>query len=88
MVTDIGPGDHFTNLNDLTSFLHSVYFAADDGEGGSELWKTNGTEQGTVLVRDINAGFSGSYPHDLLGDGKSLFLAAYSRNLRAGTLAK
>ena len=28
-----------------------------------ELWKTDGTESGTVLVKDINPGFNGSYPY-------------------------
>jgi ELWxxDGT repeat protein len=30
-----------------------VFFAADDGEHGRELWMTDGTPEGTRLVRDI-----------------------------------
>jgi len=31
-----------------------VFFAANDGITGFELWKSDGTAAGTVLVKDIN----------------------------------
>jgi ELWxxDGT repeat protein len=49
-----------------------VLFSASDGSKGSELWKTNGTREGTVLVKDINPGpgdgylFRGSWFNDSL----------------------
>ncbi|HNR16358.1 MAG TPA: CARDB domain-containing protein [Chitinophagaceae bacterium] len=36
-----------------------AYFTADDGVNGHELWRTDGTEAGTSLVKDINPGISG-----------------------------
>lgn len=33
-----------------------VYFPADDGYHGRELWRTDGTLEGTTIVRDINPG--------------------------------
>ena len=40
----------------------SIYFSGNDGSAGVELWKTDGTEAGTVLVKDINAGSGDSSP--------------------------
>jgi ELWxxDGT repeat protein len=37
-------------------------FTADDGVGGVELWKTDGTDAGTMLVKDIHPGAAGSDP--------------------------
>lgn len=34
----------------------TVFFAARDSKHGMELWKTDGTKRGTVLVKDINPG--------------------------------
>ena len=34
--------------------------AADDGVNGYELWRSDGTEKGTTLVKDINPGSAGS----------------------------
>lgn len=38
------------------------FFAADDGVRGTELWKTDGTSAGTVLVKDINVDGASSNP--------------------------
>ena len=32
----------------------TLFFAANDGIHGQELWKSDGTRSGTVLVKDIN----------------------------------
>ncbi|MCY1020884.1 ELWxxDGT repeat protein [Pyxidicoccus sp. MSG2] len=42
----------------------TLYFAADDGVYGRELWKTDGTAEGTVLVKDINPGPENAFPGD------------------------
>ena len=33
----------------------TLYFTADDGANGKELWKSDGTDAGTVMVKNINA---------------------------------
>ena len=42
------PSDAQAGINGI------YYFAADDGIHGIELWKSDGTESGTVMVKDIN----------------------------------
>ena len=36
----------------------TLYFSANDNAHGQELWKSDGTAAGTVMVKDINPGGS------------------------------
>jgi ELWxxDGT repeat protein len=71
MVKDInsGPGDSEPQVfsypesspsSSLVVAGNSLYFAADDGKDGVELWKTDGTTKGTQLVKDIFPGINSS----------------------------
>jgi ELWxxDGT repeat protein len=42
-----------------------VFFGAFNGVSSDELWKSNGTAAGTVLVKDIRPGKPGPGPNSL-----------------------
>ena len=67
-----------SNPADLVAYNGSVYFAADDGIHGKQLWKSDGTAAGTVMVTDINPGPAGSIPFhpDLAVFQGALYFAA------------
>jgi ELWxxDGT repeat protein len=54
----------------------TTFFVADTPSTGTELWKTDGTEAGTVLVKDIRPGLLGSRPSELTKVDGTLFLNA------------
>jgi ELWxxDGT repeat protein len=63
----------------FTPFRGYMYFAADNGGSGRELWRTDGTPGGTELVKDINPGEGDSAPEELTVSGHYLFFTASDR---------
>jgi ELWxxDGT repeat protein len=62
----------------LTAVGDVVYFAADDGIHGRELWRSDGTAAGTSLVRDIVPGPDGSELMDLTNVQGTLYFGVGS----------
>src|SRR6476620_7391549 len=59
MVLDIKPGFGSPNgsfPSEIVAIGSTAYFTAWDGTHGQELWKSNGTADGTVLVKDVRPG--------------------------------
>jgi ELWxxDGT repeat protein len=76
-------------------FNGTLFFGANDGVHGSQLWKSDGTDAGTVMVKVIptapNSGAAGSFPNYLTLMGGVLYLRASNELWRtdgteAGTL--
>jgi ELWxxDGT repeat protein len=53
LVKDIRPGRKGSRVSRITDVGGTLYFRAGDGVHGTELWTSDGTEAGTVLVQDI-----------------------------------
>ena len=57
-----------------------LYFELDDGrdETGKELWRTDGTADGTYLVKDIREGSEGSNIEDMIVYDNHIYFSAYN----------
>ncbi len=79
LVKDINPGGGFflgSNPFDFTLFNGELFFTAEDATSGKELWKSDGTAAGTVLVKDIWPGAQGSFLGGLTVFNGELFFGA------------
>ena len=54
-----------------------IFFTANDGEHGHELWATNGTEEGTYMVKDIKVGDDNADISSLTMLGDTVFFEAW-----------
>ncbi|HIP62161.1 MAG TPA: hypothetical protein EYG98_06355, partial [Sulfurovum sp.] len=68
----IAPED---GLVELTAVNGVLYFSADDGTNGRELWTSDGTEDGTKIFKNINTDAS-SNPRHLTDVNGSLYFVA------------
>ncbi len=80
-VTDILPGpgagtSPFYGRSDALAADNTLYFTADDGVHGKELWQSNGTAAGTAMIADIHPGPGGSNPSLIGRVAAGLLLAA------------
>lgn len=70
-------GDSFFFFgSEFVEFSGAVYFTASDVLHGLELWKTDGTEAGTVRLTDLCPGSCDSIPRDLTVLGSSIYFSA------------
>lgn len=76
LIKDIVPGSTGSNPQWMTVVGDKIFFTATTSEFGQELWITDGTESGTVLVKDIYEGTIGSELFGLTSfEGKCMFFA-------------
>ena len=75
-IKNIFDGSQGSSPGSFAEVNGTMFFAADDGSTGRELWKTDGTPEGTTLVKDIDPGATGSNPSDLTNVNGTLFFTA------------
>lgn len=62
------------SIDNFIRYGPNLYFTADDGQNGGELWVHDGT--GTHMVADINPGAQGSFVRDLIVHNNVLYFSA------------
>src|SRR5438552_2462078 len=62
--------------SELTDVNGTLFFVASDGVRGRELWRSDGTVAGTLLLKDINPGADDSDPAGLTNVNGTLFFTA------------
>lgn len=74
LVKDINPGPSSSVPQHGVDVNGELYFSADDGTHGFEVWKSNGTTAGTSLLKDINlTPNSAGEPFDLTNVNGTLY---------------
>ncbi|MCK5874010.1 MAG: hypothetical protein KAG82_04895 [Alcanivoracaceae bacterium] len=75
-VKDINSGSVGSSPEEITSYNNKLYFAADDGVNGVELWVSDGTNSGTSMLKDINSGIGSSNPYGFIVFNNLLYFGA------------
>jgi ELWxxDGT repeat protein/VCBS repeat-containing protein len=76
---DINPGAQGSAPANLTAAGNTLYFTANNGSSGTELWRSDGTAGGTALVTDLNVtpdSRSSASPSNLTVVNNTLFFSA------------
>lgn len=79
MVKEVGPEDgpgFDAWIRILTAVGDVLYFEGDDDVHGMELWISDGTEEGTRMVRDICSGRCSSRPYGFTMSNGTVFFGA------------
>lgn len=77
--TEFLPGFENKTIHDVTVVGDEFYFGADQGSNSAQLWRSDGTAAGTVLVKDLFQGSSSSRraPGGLTDVNGRLFFVAH-----------
>ncbi len=66
----------FVSIREFTKAENQSFFIATDGVYGEELWTTDGTKEGTTLVKDIYQGYLGASIKNLFYHNGKLYFGA------------
>src|SRR5262245_46730855 len=76
LVTDVNSRTASSDPGSFAVLGARLIFVADDGLTGKELWRSDGTEAGTVRLKDIRPGSATSFPSELTTINGTLFFTA------------
>jgi ELWxxDGT repeat protein len=81
LVLDINKTNKGADVSQIVNFKEEIYFKAWSADAGYELWKSDGSPQGTNLLLDIVPGSKSSFIRNLSKTSNALFFT--SLNLEA-----
>lgn len=87
--TELGTGPihqpwRFSLTEQLISANGTLFFIASSMAHGKEVWRSDGTDAGTILLKDIFPGNTSSYPASLTNVNGSVFFTAMDAHARIG----
>jgi ELWxxDGT repeat protein len=71
LLRDINPSGS-SRVSELTVVGQDVFFFASDSANNTKLWKSDGSPEGTVLIKEINPGPVGDWGVGLLNNSTSI----------------
>jgi ELWxxDGT repeat protein len=74
LLVDIHPGVGSSDPMHLLRVGNRAFFSASDGIHGREPWVTDGTPEGTRMLRDVMPGARSSFPHGFFDTGRGVVL--------------
>ena len=79
MHLDIRPGAASSDPRDLVTYRSRIFFSADDGVHGRELWRSSTTGSSVVLTKDVAPGLSsGMVAGTLVSTDARLYFAGWT----------
>ncbi len=84
VVKDIQAAEASSFATPFAELNGELLFRAETAEFGDELWKTDGTAEGTVQVKDIFPGTFGSWPTGIYSHDGLFYFTAVNSDVNAG----
>ena len=81
LVKDVGSALDRFQFGGSAAMGGDTYFAADDGTGDVELWKSDGTQGGTTRVHDVRNGSASSSPSGIIATRDRVFFEAATNDV-------
>ena len=82
LIKDINPGPTGSyesaspDIYTACAIGNFLYFRANNGINGSELWRSDGTSAGTIMLKDIYSGTNSSYPNAFINFNDKLIFSS------------